>query len=231
MSTKLQMPLPHLHFSTTGAWHKWGPNRCKGQRIPHDEFEASHSQRKAICLHPQIIWHISTCREVQQWLCSLWLLQQHNILSSLQVWLGGHQEGQFFQMPCLQYCILRDPDLAVDVILVDFTHHIEIHISTLISQRPSPANICTQIRRKAFGAILKCFSQICSTAIICTCSSVCHYATFANSMLCCSKSSIFSPKAVRTEQAMLVWSPPSIKFFWRHQTHWVILVFCPCFDT
>ena len=97
---------------------------------------------------------------------------------------------------------LRDPDLVVDVILVDFTHHLEIHISTLISERPSPSNICTQIQReKAFGGIQKVFKSMLlnkyqvkvSPAIICTWSSVRHYATFANSMLCCSESSIYSP--------------------------------------
>ena len=107
---------------------------------------------------------------------------------------------------CLAYNIasLRDPDLVVDIVLVDFTQHLEIHISTSIGKRSSPANICNQICRKIFGAIQKVFKTMLldkdqikvSPAVICNCNSALnkHDATFKKQFLVCSEdSTIFDP--------------------------------------
>ena len=104
---------------------------------------------------------------------------------------------------CLAHNIasLHDPDLIVDITLVDFTQHIEISISTSISQRPSPADICTHVRRKVFGAVQKVFrvmklsqDQIkISPAFICKCTNVSHYAIFRKeNLLRCSESTIYN---------------------------------------
>ena len=107
---------------------------------------------------------------------------------------------------CLAHNIvsLRDPDLdiPVDTVLVDFTQHLEIHISTPISELPTPAEICTQICGNVFGAIQEVFEWMrldtekikVVPAIGCDCTEVCHFATFTkNNMLICSESSIFKP--------------------------------------
>ena len=62
---------------------------------------------------------------------------------------------------CLAHNIacLHDPDLSVNVVIVDFTHYIEIHIdSDLPTQKP--AKICNQLRRKVFESINKVFERM-----------------------------------------------------------------------
>ena len=62
---------------------------------------------------------------------------------------------------CLAHNIvcLHDPDLSVNVVIVDFTQYIEIHID---SDLPTPklAKICNQLRRKVFESIQNVFERM-----------------------------------------------------------------------
>ena len=90
---------------------------------------------------------------------------------------------------CLAHNIvsLRDPDL-VNVILVDCTQHIEIHVKTDLSLLDSPSTTCSEIHTAVFGAIEKVFAimhlkkdQIkLSPAVVCSCGEMKehHHATF-----------------------------------------------------
>ena len=87
---------------------------------------------------------------------------------------------------CLAHNIvsLRNPDL-VNVVLVDHTQHIEIHIKNKLD---SPSTTCSEIHTTVFGAIEKVFAimhlkkdQIkLSPAVVCSCGEVKghHHATF-----------------------------------------------------
>ena len=87
---------------------------------------------------------------------------------------------------CLAHNIasLHDPHLRINVFLVDFTQHYKIYISSDISQFPSPARICSQVRRKVFDAVEKVFEVMqldreritISPAIVCTCTTTHHFA-------------------------------------------------------
>ena len=90
---------------------------------------------------------------------------------------------------CLAHNIvsLRDPDL-VNVVLVDHTQHIEIHIETDLSMLDSPSTTCSEIHTTVFGAIEKVFAVMqlkedqikLSPAVVCSCDEVeeHHHATF-----------------------------------------------------
>ena len=90
---------------------------------------------------------------------------------------------------CLAHNIvsLLNPDL-VNVVLVDRTQHIEIHVKTDLSLLDSPSITCSEICTTVFGAIEKVFAimhlkkdQIkLSPAVVCSCDEVeeYHLATF-----------------------------------------------------
>ena len=102
---------------------------------------------------------------------------------------------------CLAHNIasLHDPDLLVNVVLVDFIKRIEVHVDSNLSIHDSPANICSQIRNKVLGAIEKVFEimhidtdQITtSPTLFCPCVDTTekHLADFVNRkghhFLCC----------------------------------------------
>ena len=100
---------------------------------------------------------------------------------------------------CLAHNIahLHDPDLLANVVLVDFTQYIKIYISSDLSIYPSPARVCSQVRRKVFGAIEEVFEIMqlndirkieIIPAVVCTCCDKCHFAEFSKTLLCCSLS-------------------------------------------
>ena len=100
---------------------------------------------------------------------------------------------------CLAHNIahLHDPDLLANVVLVDFTQYIKIYISSDLSAYPSPARVCSQVRRKVFGAIEEVFEIMqlndirkidVIPAVACTCCDTCHFAEFSKNLLCCSES-------------------------------------------
>ena len=89
---------------------------------------------------------------------------------------------------CLAHNIasLYDPDLLLDILLVDQIQHIEIHTDSNLSILPP--NTCSELRTTVFGAIEKVFhimhldtDQITiSPAVVCPCRKIRekHYATF-----------------------------------------------------
>ena len=91
---------------------------------------------------------------------------------------------------CLAHNIvsLHDPDLVVNVVLVDCTQHIEIHVETDLSILDSPSTTCSEIHTTVFGAIEKVFAVMhlkkdqikLSPAVVCSCREVeeHHHATF-----------------------------------------------------
>ena len=60
---------------------------------------------------------------------------------------------------CLAHNIasLHDPKLRVNLVLIDFNKHLEVHIDSSLDIRKSPADICSQIRCKVTGAIENVF--------------------------------------------------------------------------
>ena len=104
---------------------------------------------------------------------------------------------------CLAHNIasLRAPDLLVDITLVDFTQHFEIHVSCNVSIHELPSNTCSHVLTTVFGAVEKVFDimhldrdQIkISPAVVCPCQKTeeKHFATFENHrdkyFLCCSQ--------------------------------------------
>ena len=94
---------------------------------------------------------------------------------------------------------LHDPDLLVNVVLVDFIKRIEVHVDSNLSIHDSPANVCSQIRNKVLDSIEKVFEimnidtdQITtSPALFCPCVDTTekHLADFVNRkghhFLCC----------------------------------------------
>ena len=112
---------------------------------------------------------------------------------------------------CLAHNIahLHDPDLLVNVVLVDFTQYIKIYISSDLSAYPSPARMCSQVRRKVFGAIEEVFDIMhldwdmikISPAVVCECTSIHHFAEFSRNSLYCSESTSTS----RANEKQLLW--------------------------
>ena len=105
---------------------------------------------------------------------------------------------------CLAHNIasLHAPDLLVDITLIDFTQHLEIHISCDISIHKLPSNTLSLILTTVFGAVEKVFDimhinkeQIkISPAVVCHCTKIekKHFANFTklgdNYFLRCSES-------------------------------------------
>ena len=118
---------------------------------------------------------------------------------------------------CLAHNIasLHDPDLLVNVVLVDFAQYIEIHIDSDLSSDDSPAFICTQVRNKVFDAIKKVFiimhfhkdNLTTAPAVVCSCQKPVkkHFAEFVNRMgkivLCCE----YSKSRNTPSQKQVVW--------------------------
>ena len=86
---------------------------------------------------------------------------------------------------------LHAPDLLVDVTLIDFTQHLEIHVSCDISIHKLPSNTFSLILTTVFGAVEKVFDimhiskdQIkISPAVVCHCRKIekKHFASFTKS--------------------------------------------------
>ena len=94
---------------------------------------------------------------------------------------------------CLAHNIayLHDPDIPVNVVLVDFTQYIELHVEPDLDIHDSLVEVCSQVHSKVFGAIENVFNIMhldtdlikISSAVLC---SICteapekHFAEFAN---------------------------------------------------
>ena len=106
---------------------------------------------------------------------------------------------------CLAHNIasLYDPQLLVDVLLVDFTQYLEVHVSYSLAMHELPAatNTCSLVLTTVFGAIEKVFEIMrlggdkmrIFPAVICSCTKVKekHFAIFQTRngkyFLCCSQ--------------------------------------------
>ena len=112
---------------------------------------------------------------------------------------------------CLAHNIaaLNDPHVRVNVVLVDFTQHYNIYITSDISQFPSPETICNEVRSKVFGAVEKVFDIMqldrekikISSFIGCNCTEGEHFAEFTKDMLYCPKSA----KLLKPDNKQLLW--------------------------
>ena len=104
---------------------------------------------------------------------------------------------------CLAHNIasLHDPQLLVDILLVDFTKYLELHVSCNLGIHELPSNTCSLVLTTVFGAIEKVFETMCldrdkmgiSPAVLCSCTKVKvkHFAIFQRRskkyFLCCSQ--------------------------------------------
>ena len=91
---------------------------------------------------------------------------------------------------CLAHNIasLYDPQLRVNILLVDFTQYIQVHVSSNRSIHRRPPNTCSLILTTVFGAIEKVFEIMCLDrdkmgiypAVFCPCTEVKekHFASF-----------------------------------------------------
>ena len=91
---------------------------------------------------------------------------------------------------CLAHNIasLHDPQLLVDILLVDFTQHLQVHVSCDLSIHQLPPNTCSLVFTNVFGAIEKVFEIMClggekmgiTPAVLCPCTKVKekHFANF-----------------------------------------------------
>ena len=91
---------------------------------------------------------------------------------------------------CLAHNIasLYDPQLPVDILLVDFTQHLQVHVSRNVGIHRFPPNTCSLVLTTVFGAIKKVFDIMhldgdkmgISPAVLCPCTKVKvkHYASF-----------------------------------------------------
>ena len=112
---------------------------------------------------------------------------------------------------CLAHNIaaLHDPDLRVNIVLVDFTQYYKIFISSDLSQFPAPARVCSQVRRTVFSAVENVFEIMhldwdkikISPAVVCECTSTHHFAEFSRSSLYCSESTSIS----EASEKQLLW--------------------------
>ena len=112
---------------------------------------------------------------------------------------------------CLAHNIaaLHDPDLRVNIVLVDFTQYYKVFISSDIRQFPSPARVCSQVRRTIFGAVENVFEIMhldrdkitTSPAVVCECTSTHHFAEFSRNSLYCSESTSTS----KANEKQLLW--------------------------
>ena len=75
---------------------------------------------------------------------------------------------------------LHDPQLPVDILLVDFTQYIQVHVSCNVGIHRLPPNTCSLVLTTVFGAIEKVFEIMClggdkvriSPAVLCPCTKV-----------------------------------------------------------
>ena len=91
---------------------------------------------------------------------------------------------------CLAHNIasLHDPQLLVDVLLVDFTQHLQVHVSCDLGIHRLPPNTCSLVLTNVLGAIEKVFEIMrldgdkmgISPAVLCSCTKVKekHFARF-----------------------------------------------------
>ena len=91
---------------------------------------------------------------------------------------------------CLAHNIasLHDPQLLVDVLLVDFTQHLQVHVSCDLGIHRLPPNTCSLVLTNVLGAIKKVFEIMrlggdkmgISPAVLCPCTKVKqkHFARF-----------------------------------------------------
>ena len=91
---------------------------------------------------------------------------------------------------CLAHNIasLHDPQLLVDVLLVDFTQHLQVYVSCDLGIHQLPPNTCSLVLTNVLGAIEKVFEIMClggdkmgiSPAVLCPCTKVKekHFARF-----------------------------------------------------
>ena len=91
---------------------------------------------------------------------------------------------------CLAHNVasLHDPQLLVDILLVDFTQHLQVHVSCDLGIHQLPPNTCSLVLTNVFGAIEKVFEIMhlggdkmgISPAVLCTCTKVeeTHFACF-----------------------------------------------------
>ena len=91
---------------------------------------------------------------------------------------------------CLAHNIasLHDPQLLVDVLLVDFTQHLQVHVSCDLGIHQLPQNTCSLVLTNVLGAIEKVFEIMrlggdkmeISPAVLCPCTKVKekHFARF-----------------------------------------------------
>ena len=83
---------------------------------------------------------------------------------------------------------LHDPQLLVDVLLVDFTQHLQVHVSCDLGIHHLPPNTCSLVLTNVLGEIEKVFEIMClggdkmgiSPAVLCPCTKVKekHFARF-----------------------------------------------------
>ena len=91
---------------------------------------------------------------------------------------------------CLAHNIasLHDPQLLVDVLLVDFTQHLQVHVTCDLGIHQLPPNTCSLVLTNVFGAIEKVFEIMrlggdqmrITPAVLCPCTKVeeKHFASF-----------------------------------------------------
>ena len=91
---------------------------------------------------------------------------------------------------CLAHNVasLHDPQLLVDILIVDFTQHLQVHVSCDLGIHQLPPNTCSLVLTNVFGAIEKVFEIMhlggdkmgISPAVLCTCTKVeeTHFASF-----------------------------------------------------
>ena len=96
---------------------------------------------------------------------------------------------------CLAHNIasLHDPQLHVDVLLVDFTQHLQVHVSCDLGIHRLHPNTCSLVLTNVLGAIEKVFEIMCldgdnmviSPAVVCPCTKVKekHFACFTSEYL------------------------------------------------
>ena len=112
---------------------------------------------------------------------------------------------------CLAHNIaaLHDPDLRVNIVLVDFTQYYKIFISSDLRQFPSPTRVCSQVRRTVFSAVENVFEIMhldwdkikISPAVVCECTGTHHFAEFSRSSLYCSEFTSVS----KANEKQLLW--------------------------
>ena len=104
---------------------------------------------------------------------------------------------------CLAHNIasLHDPQLLVNILLVDFTQYLQVHVSCDLGIHELPPNTCSLVLTNVFGAIEKVFEVMrldrdkmgISPAVLCPCTKVRekHFASFQRRskkyFLCCSQ--------------------------------------------